>query len=193
MLILVFIGWSYRSALDPDSNFALSVLGFTFGVGLCEELTKAIPLFHYIQREETPGWRGLCLWGLASGVGFGVSEGIMYSGTQYNGWTGGDIYIVRFVSCVALHAMWAASVGIAIARNYEAYEKAADEKDFALFVLRMLAVPMVLHGLYDTLLKKEMNVGALVVAVVSFAWLALQIERARAAQPGVAGALGEIA
>ena len=71
-------------------------------------------------------------------------------------------------------------------------EKADDEKNFALFVLRMLAVPMVLHGLYDTLLKKEMNVGALVVAVVSFAWLALQIERARVAQPEVAGALGEI-
>ena len=47
----------------------------------------------------------------------------------------------------------------------------------------MLAVPMVLHGLYDTLLKKDMNVWALVVAVVSFGWLVVQIERARAAQP----------
>ena len=87
------------------------------------------------------GWRGACLLGLASGIGFGVSEGIMYSSTQYNGWSGSDIYIVRFVSCVALHAMWAASVGIAIARNYADYEKADDEKDFALFALRMLAVP----------------------------------------------------
>ena len=33
-----------------------------------------------------------------------------------------------------------------------------------------------------------MNVWALVVAVISFDWLAMQIERARAAQPG-AGAL----
>ena len=184
MLILAFIGWSYRSALDPDSNFWLSALGYTFGVGLCEELTKAIPLFFCFQRDAVMGWRGACLWGLASGVGFGVSEGIMYSGNHYNGISGGDIYIVRFVSCVALHAMWAATVGIAIARNLDAYERVSDQGEFALFMLRMLAVPMVLHGLYDTLLKMEMNVWALLVALLSFGWLAIQIERARAAQPG---------
>jgi RsiW-degrading membrane proteinase PrsW (M82 family) len=188
MLILAFIGWSYRSALDPDSNLLLSAVGFTFGVGLCEELTKALPLFFYFQRDAAMGWRGACLWGLASGVGFGVSEGIMYAGDHYNGISGGEIYIVRFVSCVALHAMWAASVGIAIARQIEEYEKASDNGEFALFMLRMLAVPMVLHGLYDTLLKKDMNVYALVIAVLSFGWLAMQIEKARTAQPG-AGAL----
>jgi RsiW-degrading membrane proteinase PrsW (M82 family) len=183
MLVFAFIGWSYRSALDPDSNFFLSAFGFTFGVGLCEELTKAIPLFFYFQRDAAMGWRGACLWGLASGVGFGVSEGIMYSGSHYNGISGGEIYIVRFVSCVALHAMWAASVGIAIARNLDDYENVSDQGQFAVFLLRMLAVPMVLHGLYDTLLKKDMNVWALVVAVISFGWLVMQVEMARAAQP----------
>ena len=183
MLILMFIGWSYRSALDPDSNFFLSTFGFTFGVGFCEELTKAIPLLFYFKRDAAMGWRGACLWGLASGVGFGVSEGIMYSGDHYNGISGGDIYIVRFVSCVALHAMWAASVGIAIARNLDDYESASDQGQFALFLVRMLAVPMLLHGLYDTLLKKDMNVWALVVAVISFGWLVMQIEMAQSAQP----------
>jgi RsiW-degrading membrane proteinase PrsW (M82 family) len=184
MLVLMFIGWSYHSALDPDSNLVLSAIGFTFGVGLCEELTKALPLFFYFQRDATMGWRGACLLGLASGVGFGVSEGIMYAGGHYNGISGGDIYIVRFVSCVALHAMWAASVGIAIARHLDEYESLSDKGEFALFLLRMLAVPMVLHGLYDTLLKKDMNVWALAVAVVTFGWLAMQIESARATQPG---------
>jgi RsiW-degrading membrane proteinase PrsW (M82 family) len=190
MMILAFIGWSYRSALDPDSNFLLSAVGFTFGVGLCEELAKALPLFFYFQRDAARGWRGACLWGLASGVGFGVSEGIMYAGDHYNGVSGGEIYIVRFVSCVALHAMWAAAVGVAMARHIEDYEKASDQGEFAAFMLRMLAVPMLLHGLYDTLLKKDMNVYALVVAVVSFGWLAMQIESARAARPGPGG-LGE--
>jgi RsiW-degrading membrane proteinase PrsW (M82 family) len=184
MLILAFIGWSYHSALDPDSNFLLSMVGFTFGVGLCEELTKAIPIFFYFQRVAAMGWRGACLWGLASGVGFGVSEGLMYSGDHYNGISGGEIYIVRFVSCVALHAMWAASVGIAIAQHLDDYERVSDWQAFALFALRMLAVPMVLHGAYDTLLKKDMNSWALVTALISFAWLVVQIERARAAQPG---------
>jgi hypothetical protein len=38
-------------------------------------------------------------------------------------------------------------------------------------------VPMLLHGLYDTLLKKEMNAVALGVAVLSFLFLAFQISR----------------
>jgi RsiW-degrading membrane proteinase PrsW (M82 family) len=184
LLILTFIGWSYDSANDPDSNFFLSALGFTFGVGLCEEFTKAIPLFFHFKRDSRMGWRVACLWGLASGIGFGVSEGIMYSSRHYNGLSGIDIYLVRFISCVALHAMWSASVGIAIARNVDEYEEVSDSVGFGLFMLRMLAVPMVLHGFYDTLLKKDMNVWALVVALLSFAWFAWHIELARGSHPG---------
>ena len=130
------------------------------------------------------GWRGACLWGLASGIGFGVSEGIMYSSRHYNGLSGVDIYLVRFISCVALHAMWSASVGIAIARNVEEYDGVEDAGGFGLFMLRVMAVPMVLHGFYDTLLKKDMNVWALVVALMSFAWFAWHIELARRTHPG---------
>jgi RsiW-degrading membrane proteinase PrsW (M82 family) len=184
MLILALIGWSYRSALDADSNFFLSAVGFTFGVGFCEELTKAIPVLFYFKRDAAMGWRGACLWGLASGIGFGVSEGIMYSADSYNGITGVDLYVVRFVSCVALHAMWSAAGAIAIARTVDAYEAVGDWSAFGLYLLRVLAVPMVLHGFYDTLLKKDMDVWALVTAIASFAWFAIQIERARGAMPG---------
>jgi RsiW-degrading membrane proteinase PrsW (M82 family) len=183
MLILAFIGWSYRSALDDDSNFFLSALGFTFGVGLCEEFTKAIPLFFYFKRYAQMGWRGACLWGLASGIGFGVSEGITYASGQYNGLLGADIYLVRFISCVALHAMWSASVGIAIARNVDDYEQVSDFFGFLLFMLRIIAVPMLLHGFYDTLLKKDMNAWALAVALLSFGWLVMHIEMARGSHP----------
>jgi RsiW-degrading membrane proteinase PrsW (M82 family) len=183
LLILALIGLSYHSALDPNTNLVLSAIGFTFGVGLCEELTKAIPLLFYYKRFATMGWRGACLWGLASGIGFGVSEGIMYSADSYNGIAGPGIYVVRFVSCVALHAMWAGSVGIVIARSVDAYESVQDGVGFGLYALRVLAVPMTLHGFYDTLLKKDMNVWALLVALASFGWFALQIERARGDMP----------
>ncbi len=188
LLILAFIGWSYGSATDPDSNFFLSTLGFTFGVGLCEEFTKAIPLLLLLQAFDAldglARGRAACVWGLASGIGFGVSEGIMYSSRHYNGVGGVDIYLVRFISCVALHAMWSASVGIAIARNLEEYERVEDAGGFGLFMLRVIAVPMVLHGFYDTLLKKDMNVWALVVALMSFAWFAWSIELARRTHAG---------
>jgi RsiW-degrading membrane proteinase PrsW (M82 family) len=84
---------------------------------------------------------------------------------------------------VAIHAMWAGSVGITIARTVDAYEAVEDRIGFGLYVLRVLAVPMVLHGLYDTLLKKDLSVWALVIALASFAWLAFQIESARGDMP----------
>lgn len=182
-LILAIIGWSYSAAEDPDNGFLLSALGFTVGVGLCEEFTKAIPIFFAFRRHCEFGWRTACLWGLASGIGFGVSEGIMYSARHYNGISGVEIYLVRFVSCVALHAMWSASVGIAVARNMESYEGVEDAAGFGLFALRVMAVPMILHGLYDTLLKKDMNALALLVAFLSFGWLAWHVEMARGTHP----------
>jgi RsiW-degrading membrane proteinase PrsW (M82 family) len=188
-LILALIGWSYRSALDPDTNFFLSALGFTFGVGLCEEATKALPLRFYfegygrIAGNAARSWRGACLWGLASGVGFGISEGVMYSGDSYNGVSGADIYIVRFVSCVALHAMWSGAIAIAIARRLEYRKRDPSIEEFDGSLFGVLVVPIALHGFYDTLLKRDLQVWALLIAILSFVWLVVQIERARLAGP----------
>lgn len=38
---------------------------------------------------------------------------------------------------------------------------------------------MALHGLYDTLLKREHEFRALAVAAIRFGWLAILVERAR--------------
>jgi RsiW-degrading membrane proteinase PrsW (M82 family) len=180
MLVFALIGLSYSMALDPEMGFSPSFIGFTLGVGLCEELTKAIPLLIYYKIGNTQSWRGAFLWGLASGAGFGVAEGIMYSADFYNGLAGPGIYIVRFVSCVALHAIWTGSVGISI--NQRQYLLRDEQEHWILYVLAvlwMIAIPMVLHGLYDTLLKKELEFLALVVAAASFGYLAWQISRLR--------------
>lgn len=181
--LVKFIGWSYVSAGDPDSNLLLSFVGFTCGVGLCEELCKALPLLSYFRRDVTMGWRNAVVWGLASGIGFGVAEGIMYSSRYYNGIASLDTYIVRFVSCVALHAIWTASVGITTWRRQESIQGDLDWLNYSLAVLQIVAVPMVLHGLYDTLLKKDLELWALAVGAASFAWFALQVETARATDP----------
>ena len=181
--IVKFIGFSYRCAEDPSNGFLLSFMGFTLGVGLCEELVKAVPLIWHYKTYGTLGWRAACLWGFASGVGFGVAEGIMYSSRYYNGVFEGDIYVVRFVSCVALHAVWAASVGVFLWKHQGLLNDA--EGFFGVLVNAMVIVsaPMVLHGAYDTLLKKDMNSWALLVAGVSFLWLVYQIETARRMDP----------
>ncbi len=117
ILIIKFIAFSYVCALQPDNGFPISFFGFTFGVGLCEELCKAMPVAFYVSGSPKRDFRTVCLIGLASGVGFGVSEGITYSSDYYNGLTDGWIYLIRFASCVSLHAIWAGTVALLIYRD----------------------------------------------------------------------------
>jgi RsiW-degrading membrane proteinase PrsW (M82 family) len=186
--IVKFIGFSYRSALDADNGFLLSFLGFTCGVGLCEEVCKALPLIWHYRRKATLDWRGACLWGLATGIGFGVSEGIMYASDFYNGVMPGGIYAVRFISCVTLHAVWSAAVGIMIYRGQQRIQGEMEWYELGWAVVKLILVAMILHGLYDTMLKKDMNALALLTALASFGWLAWLIERLRRAEEAAATA-----
>jgi RsiW-degrading membrane proteinase PrsW (M82 family) len=174
-----FIGFSYQCASDPNNGFWLSFFGFTFGIGLCEELCKALPLVHHFKEKAALDWRGACVWGLASGVGFGVCEGVMYSSDYYNGLSTGDIYVIRFASCVGLHAIWSASVGIALHRRQITIQNVGNWYEMSLPLIAILGVPMVMHGLYDTLLKQDYELWACGIAAISFAWLIFMIERAR--------------
>jgi tetratricopeptide (TPR) repeat protein len=168
-LILYSIGSSYYSALDPDSGFIESFIGFTFGVGLCEELVKLIPVVWLVEKasikEEKLHLSEILLVGLASGVGFGVAEGIMYSAQFYNGIHGWDVYWVRFVTCVALHSTWTGIV-VLIRWLFISIEKQSDME----FFIPLLAIfsAIILHGLYDTLLKKGEDFLAFVVAIITF-------------------------
>ena len=181
--LIWLIGQSYRMALG-DHGLVVSALGFTAGVGFCEEACKAIPLLFKVRGPTGNGggfasWRSAMLWGLVSGVGFGVSEGVTYSHDYYNGILGGQIYAVRFVSCVALHAIWAAAVGIAIYRRRAHFVGHLKLMDWLLQTLLVVVVPMCLHGLYDTLLKQQYDLAALTVALASFGWLTWQVELAK--------------
>ncbi len=175
--IVKLIGFSYRAALDPENGFLLSFFGFTMGVGLCEEFVKLIPATG-LMKQGRCDWRGACALGLASGIGFGVAEGIMYSSDYYNGVAYGDVYLTRFVSCVGLHAIWTGAAAVLAAHQWRSFES-NDTSDMAIAGLKAIAVPAILHGLYDTLLKRDLEAWALVTAVVSFAWLVGVIEHAR--------------
>jgi RsiW-degrading membrane proteinase PrsW (M82 family) len=177
IIVLFYIIFSYQAALDPSNGFFLSFLGYTFGVGFCEEVVKALPLLWLYRRPVDSNWRTAFLWGLASGAGFGIAEGIMYSSSFYNGISGAGIYLVRFVSCVALHALWTGSVGITLNQKQGLMQQQDHWYEYIPPLFLIVGVPMVLHGLYDTFLKKEMNGAALGVAVLSFLYLAFQISR----------------
>lgn len=178
LFVLAFrlLGFAYYATENPDAPFLLLFLGFTFGVGLCEELTKALPVLFRGRDGQESDWRGAGARGFASGVGFGVAEGIHYSSNYYNGVDPFSIYLVRFASCVALHAVWTYAVGIMIWRYRDELSEEEDWRYMSLTLLKVLAVPMTLHGLYNTTLTKEMPLLALATALASFGWLALQIE-----------------
>jgi RsiW-degrading membrane proteinase PrsW (M82 family) len=185
-LILNIIAFSYTAATDPNTSFLLSFIGFTLGVGLCEELTKALPVFFHVRSKATLNWQGVCYWGMASGIGFGLAEGIMYCSDFYNGVADANAYLTRFFSCVALHAIWSSAAAIMIWRCRKRVE-AAGERGFFLVMVWVLLVPMVLHGLYDTCLKREMFVAALATALASFAWLFFLVELTRMQEESPAG------
>jgi len=172
--VLKYLGYSYFAATRPDTGFVASMIGFTVGVGFLEELCKALPLYWHYRRSATLDARGAVVWGLATGIGFGVSEGISYSGNFYNGISGGGIYIVRFISCVSLHAIWSATVAILIWRRQDRIHNMEKFYHWFPIVFSTLASSMVIHGFYDTCLKKEYGVAALGAAILSFAvffWL----------------------
>ena len=174
--IVKFVGFSYRCALDGNSGFLPSFFGFTFGVGLCEELCKALPVAFYLTRPGNRTFREVCLVGLASGVGFGVSEGITYSSEYYNGIHDPWIYVIRFLSCVSLHAIWAGGVALLMYRNQDYLGWAWESVFF--FVVYYLLMAMILHGVYDTLLKQDHELLAVLSALVSFAWFQWILSRA---------------
>lgn len=204
----IFIGICMMSAHFGAQDFLVNLGAFTLGVGFFEELAKQLPIIWYFRRYRTISWRRACLWGLASGVGFGISEGVLYSEQFYNGIEGLDMYLVRFASCVALHATWAASAAVVLARNEDmvrtllklqdpnmdyhpmpgaggralsamAHEQPIDWMALLMVAVRVLAVVMFLHGLYDAALTMHMEILALVTALASFGWLAWQVEAAR--------------
>jgi len=206
--LAAFIELCMVNAEDPNTDFFVVFVGFTIGVGLVEETCKLLPLLWYYRRHRTITWRVACLWGLASGAGFGIAEGIMYSTSFYHGIEPVMDYVVRFASCVALHAIWTASAGITLWKHQDLFAEAhrgadeplyykgvdtksdADERAssmaalYGMAVLRSIAVVMLLHGLYDGLLTRNKFGLALGAAIASFSWLAWQIESCRRAESG---------
>lgn len=175
--VVKFIGYSYSCALQEGNGFFPSFAGFTMGVGICEEVCKIVPVIFFLQNaDKNNTWQNACLVGLASGVGFGVSEGITYASSYYNGISGGEIYLVRFISCVALHAVWTGAGAILLFGAQDSVH-GGDLSDLAVTLAMTLGVSIVLHGLYDTLLKQEFETGALIVGVLSVGWLIGVVEK----------------
>jgi len=140
---------SFFYSLTENGLWVSRLIGFIFGVGMCEEFVKAIPLFIILFRTKEPIIpQTMVFYGLISGIAFGVYEGVQYQTTVNTQLGYSDAFfmnITRLTSLPFLHAIWAGIAGyfIAFAALYPKYR----------ISLSFLAIfiPAIIHGFYDTL------------------------------------------
>ena len=136
-------------SFTESNNYLLRLIGFVLGVGVFEEVAKAIPLFLIIRKAKEPYIpQSMVFYGLMSGIAFGVFEGVQYQMTVNAELDYSDAFfmnIARLTCLPFLHAVWTGMAGyfIAFANLYPKYR-------LSLYFLA-IAVPAVIHGLYDTL------------------------------------------
>ena len=173
------IGMFYLAAFDPDAPFGPSLIGFIFGIGFLEETCKCLPILFKLFRRQLLSWRESAIIGMASGAGFGISEGILYATRYYNGLEGADMYFVRFLSTVALHVMLSAACAIMVQRKQEHLMEEMDFINWTLTLMAIIIMPIVLHGLYNALAKQDLQVASLAVSIGSFFWMWWLIKSSR--------------
>ena len=108
-------GLSFLYSLTESPSWLLRMFGFILGVGVCEEIVKALPLFILAKRSNEPLIpQTLVFYGLMSGIGFGVFEGVQYQ-TTVNAKLAYDVAffmnVARLTSLPFLHAVWAGIAG----------------------------------------------------------------------------------
>jgi len=175
-------GWLLRS-----DHLGLRFTGFSLGVGIREELFKALPLLVLAlvsSRMRNPV-SGILL-GLMSGVGFAVAENVFFvfqtldnalAAVQETGALGYlvvPVYnnVVRMAMTPFLHGCFSGLFGYFIARS------AAEPAHCARLFLTGLGLSAGLHGLYDSVVGLSPLLG-MAVEVAAFFLLMRYLLRAR--------------
>jgi protease PrsW len=137
----------FYKLIDEGNSFVNQVVGFIFGVGIFEELVKLLPVYFLIKNSKSPLLpQTVVFYGLISGIGFGVFEGVVYqigvnSKLDYN--TSFFMNIARLTSLPFLHAVWSG-----ISSYFISFAFLYPTKRYSMWLLALF-IPALLHGLYD--------------------------------------------
>ena len=165
LLFTTFIGIPmllFLQRVPPFSNLYQAVggglvariVGFTLGVGVLEEVCKALPVYLLLLRpRKLIDPQTSAFYGAMSGLGFAIAEGAAYSLRYAFGLSRGEIglgsYVaantIRFVSLPLFHAILAGIVGYFIGLG------AINPSRQSAILFIGLTIAAVLHGLYNTL------------------------------------------
>jgi len=163
--------------LERIDFFPLTLVAYILGVGVREELTKAIPLFlmiRFTSKIENPT-AGIVL-GIMSGIGFAITENVFYVFTNLNEALGaarrtgelghlvGPIYtnVVRMAMTPFFHGCLAGIFGYFIALA------AVDRARRWPLLVAGLAISATLHGFFDTMVPRSPLWGVAVEALTFF-------------------------
>lgn len=159
-------------AAIESANFFGRLFGFTLGVGLIEEMVKAIPALWIAGRSSksmSPNTGAFI--GCVSGLAFGSTEAVTYSVSYAIGHSVsaipsyGDyilVQILRFVSLPLLHGIWS---GIAAYFIFLGKRSAGSR---GLMIILGLVLVSALHGAYDTLISDPyLGWAGAAVAIIS--------------------------
>jgi len=134
-------------AATDSSEFWPRFSGFLLGVGLSEELCKAAIVLLIVWRARVPFTPStIVLYGMMSGLGFGIFEGIFYQ--QYVNPNAGEetgylLNILRLTSLPFLHSMWTG-----LAAYFIGTARFIDNGRWITTLLGLI-VAAILHGTYD--------------------------------------------
>jgi protease PrsW len=133
-------------------GFVQRLLGSIFGVGLLEEVCKALPVYLMLRQQRLTDPHSAAFYGAMSGLGFAIAEGAAYSIRYAFGLTAGNLgfgsYVaantIRFVSLPLFHAVLAGIVG------YFMGLAAVNPSRRGIILTLGIAIAATLHGIYNT-------------------------------------------
>ncbi|HWT04167.1 MAG TPA: PrsW family glutamic-type intramembrane protease [Xanthomonadales bacterium] len=171
-----------RTPLVAAHNVWIAIPSAIAFIGLPEELTKALVLFAIWRfAGPLPTLRAFLFYGLISGLGFGIKEGVHYQLGPYSAaasrsgeFTGFYLdSVLRLTSLPFFHAVW---TGIAAWLIW--FAARIPSARAGLLVLAVM-IPATFHGLYDALVERS---PVLALVVVGLSIVLLGIYAASAAQ-----------
>lgn len=167
-LLVVFHSTGCLKSIDPllESQFAwMRFVGFFCCAGLPEEICKAAVIFWLVRR---PGLvlkpQDVVLYGLLSGFGFGIHEGLGYQLGVNREMNDVDatyvLNVLRLTSLPFLHACWCG-----IASYFIAYAAISPMSRYGLWMLGIL-IPAGIHSAYDAFSGSIFGFAAAVIGVL---------------------------
>ncbi len=183
--ILKMIGWAYQStnSLDITDRF----FGFIFGVGLCEEFVKTIPILYFVFRDESnPGrtdFRSILILGFFSGLGFGIGEALYC----YSPWTGNYSYaslVTRWFALVPFHAVYTVIDAAFLWLMAPFIRRLNGPYKITGGIALAISTMTILHGTYDVLFTIPYIGFALAIAALALMYFMVVFVAKKTSQAG---------